>query len=305
MPSLDIVVGGVAMKNPVAVASGTAGYGDVFTRSYHPASLGALVTKGISLEPRQGNPAPRMAETPAGMINAIGLENVGLQAFLADKLPPLREAKVTTVVNILGNSIADYILLAEALSVPGVHGLELNISCPNVKSGGIIFGSSPRVAAELVDAVRHHTRLPLWVKLSPNVADIAEMARAVESAGADAVSLVNTFRAMAIDVKHRKPVLASVIGGLSGPAIKPIALRMVFETARAVKIPVVGIGGITEPDDALEFILAGATAIQVGTANFLDPQTPLRIITGIQKYLTDNGISHIRELVGAIELPAR
>jgi dihydroorotate dehydrogenase (NAD+) catalytic subunit len=302
MPSLEINVGGVVMKNPVATASGTAGYGDVFTKSYDPARLGALVTKGISLGPRRGNPTPRRAEPPAGMINAIGLENVGLAAFLRDKLPPLRSANVTTVVNILGDTSADYSRLAEELSVPGVHGLELNISCPNVKAGGIMFGASPAAAAELVADVRRHTRLPLWVKLSPNVTDIAEMARAVESAGADAVSLVNTFRAMAIDVHRRRPVLASVTGGLSGPAIKPIALRMVFEAAQAVKIPVVGIGGIASPEDALEFILAGASAIQVGTANFIDPQTPLKIIAGIAKYLTDHSLP-LPSLIGSLRLP--
>lgn len=304
MTSLEVNVGGVVMKNPVAVASGTAGYGDVFTRSYHPARLGALVTKGISLEPRSGNPAPRMAETPAGMINSIGLENVGLKAFIADKLPPLAAGKVTTVVNILGDSIVDYVRLAEELSAAaGVHGLELNISCPNVKAGGIMFGADPRAAAGLTAEVRKRTRLPLWVKLSPNVGDIAEMARAVEAAGADAVSLVNTFRAMAIDVNRRRPVLACVTGGLSGPAIKPIALRMVFEAARAVKVPVVGVGGISEASDALEFILAGATAVQVGTANFITPRAPLSILAGIETYLQNHGIASVRDLVGALRLP--
>jgi dihydroorotate dehydrogenase (NAD+) catalytic subunit len=289
------------MKNPVAAASGTCGYGEIYADSYSPAALGAVVVKGISEGPRSGNASPRMAETPAGMINAIGLENVGLQAFIADKLPWLRERKATVVVNVLGGSVEEYCRLAEALSEPpGVAGLELNVSCPNVKAGGIMFGSDPGAAAGVVGAVRKVTKLPLWVKLSPNVGDVAEMARAVEAAGADAVSLVNTFKAMAIDVSRGRPVLGAVMGGLSGPAIRPIAGRMGYEVARAVKVPVVGMGGIMTADDALEFMLAGAAAVQVGTANFIDPRTPLKVITGIEKYMKEQSFKSAREITGAL-----
>jgi len=301
MARLEVNVGGVVMKNPVATASGTCGYGEAYADAYPPARLGAIVTKGISLEPRLGNPSPRMAETPCGMLNAIGLENVGLAAFLAEKLPWLREAGATVVVNVFGETVDEYCRVAEALSAaPGVAGLELNISCPNVKAGGILFGSRPGPAAELTAAVRRVTRLPLWVKLSPNVGDIGEMARAVEGAGADAVSLVNTFRAMAIDVEGLRPRLATGIGGLSGPAIRPIAVRMVYEAARAVKIPVVGMGGIVNLEDAIEFLLAGARAVQVGTGNFIDPLLPMRIIDGLPGYLDRHGFEAVTELAGAL-----
>ncbi len=299
---LEINVGGVLMKNPVATASGTCGYGEVFVESYDPVALGAVVTKGISLEPRPGGPSPRMAETPCGMINAIGLENVGLRAFVARKLPWLKERGATVVVNVLGESVSDYCRLAGELSAAeGVHGLELNVSCPNVKAGGIMFGSDPRTAAELVAEVRKQTELPLWVKLSPNSGDPAAMAIAVENAGADAISLINTVKAMAIDVQRRRPVLAQTMGGLSGPAIKPIAVRMVYEVAQVVKVPVVGLGGIMSADDAIEFMLAGASAVQVGTASFVDPRAPMRIIEGIETYLKDQGMKVASELVGAME----
>lgn len=299
MTRLEVNVGGVVMKNPVATASGTCGYGEVFADCCPPGRLGAVVVKGISLEPRLGNPSPRMAETPAGMLNAIGLENVGLKVFLAEKLPWLRSQGATVVVNVFGETVDEYCRVAEALSAAeGVAGLELNISCPNVKAGGIVFGSAPKPAAELTAAVRARTKLPLWVKLSPNVGDIAEMAKAVEGAGADAVSLINTLRGMAIDVETRRPKLKMVTGGLSGPAIRPVAVRMVYEVARAVKVPVVGMGGIMTPEDALEFILAGATAVQVGTGLFVDPMTPVRVIEGIERYLERQGAESVRELVG-------
>jgi dihydroorotate dehydrogenase (NAD+) catalytic subunit len=302
MTALSVNAGGVKMKNPVALASGTCGYGEVYADCCDPALLGAVVVKGISLDPRAGNPSPRMAETPSGMLNAIGLENVGLKAFVEEKLPWLVERKVTVVVNTFGETVGEYVTLARELSeADGVAGLELNISCPNVKKGGIAFGSDPETAAELVGEARKATGLPLWVKLSPNVGDIARMARAVESAGADAVSLINTFKGMAIDIEQRRPVLAAGTGGLSGPAIKPIALRMVYEAARAVKIPVVGIGGIMGPEDAVEFMLAGAAAIQVGTANFIDPSIPIKIIKGIEDYLEANDMKSIEELTGALE----
>jgi dihydroorotate dehydrogenase (NAD+) catalytic subunit len=302
MTALSVNAGGVKMKNPVALASGTCGYGEVYADCCDPALLGAVVVKGISLDPRAGNPSPRMAETPSGMLNAIGLENVGLKAFVEEKLPWLVERKVTVVVNTFGETVGEYVTLARELSeADGVAGLELNISCTNVKKGGIAFGSDPETAAELVGEARKATGLPLWVKLSPNVGDIARMARAVESAGADAVSLINTFKGMAIDIEQRRPVLAAGTGGLSGPAIKPIALRMVYEAARAVKIPVVGIGGIMGPEDAVEFMLAGAAAIQVGTANFIDPSIPIKIIKGIEDYLEANDMKSIEELTGALE----
>ena len=303
MTALSVNVGGVKMKNPVALASGTCGYGEAFADSYDPALLGAVVVKGISLEPRRGNPSPRMAETPSGMLNAIGLENVGLKIFLAEKLPWLVERKVTVVVNTFGEKIEEYVKLAEEFSaVKGVSGLELNISCPNVKAGGIMFGSSPQVAAELVREARKATPLPLWVKLSPNVGDITEVARAVEDAGADAVSLINTLKGMAIDIERQRPVLASVTGGLSGPAIRPVALRMVYETARAVKIPVVGLGGIMNADDAVAFLLAGASAIQIGTASFIDPSIPVRVIKGIEQYLKKHGLGSVKDLTSALRV---
>jgi len=303
MTNLEVNAGGVKMKNPVAAASGTGGYGEIYADTYDPALLGAVVTKGISLKPRAGNQPPRMAETPCGMLNSIGLENVGLEVFLAEKLPWLSERKVTAVVNVFGEELREYAEIAERLSAAeGVHGLELNISCPNVKAGGIMFGSDPKTAAALVREVRARTRLPLWVKLSPNVGDIAELARAVEEAGADALSLINTVRGMAIDVERKKPVLAAGMGGLSGPAIRPIAVRMVFEAARAVKVPVVGMGGIMNARDALEFIMAGACAVQVGTASFVDPAAPIKIVRGIESWLSEKGIASVAELIGAAEI---
>jgi dihydroorotate dehydrogenase (NAD+) catalytic subunit len=302
MNALEVNAGGVRMKNPVALASGTCGYGEVYADSYEPSRLGAVVVKGISLEPRAGNPSPRMAETPSGMLNAIGLENVGLRAFVSEKLPWLVARKVTVVVNVFGETIAEYERLCEELTgAEGVAGLELNISCPNVKAGGLMFGSSAQTAAELTARARKATRLPLWVKLSPNTGDVAEVARAVEAAGADAVSLINTLKGMAIDVTRRRPVLATVTGGLSGPAIRPVALRMVYEAARAVKIPVVGLGGIMSAEDAIAFLLAGATAVQIGTANFVDPGIPLRVISGIEQYLKDHGLKSVKELIGGLE----
>ena len=301
-PNLEVNIGGVAMKNPVATASGTCGYGDAYTDFYHPNLLGALVTKGISLEPRLGNSTPRIAETPAGMLNAIGLENVGLKVFLNEKLPPLRDSDVTVIVNIFGNTEDEYVHLAETISAAvGVHGLEANISCPNVKAGGIEFGTDPQVAGKLVAKIKAVAGRPLWVKLSPNVTDIAAIAQAVEQAGADAISAINTLKGMAIDLDKREPILANVTGGLSGPAIKPIALRMVHEIARAVKIPVVGIGGIVTARDALEFLTSGASAVQIGTASFLDPRAPIQIINGIKSYLREHNIQNVQEIIGTLK----
>ena len=290
------------MKNPVATASGTAGYGEILAELYDPGDLGAIVTKGLSLKPRVGNPPPRIAETPCGMLNAIGLENIGLEAFIEGKLPLLIETQATVVVNFFGDTEDEYVLLAERLSeLNGVQGLEMNISCPNVKRGGIEFGTEPKAVESLVAKVRKGTSLPLWVKLSPNVADISEIARAAENGGADALTLINTLKGMAVDLKTRKPALASVTGGLSGPAIKPVALSMVYDARRAVKVPIIGVGGIMSANDALEFIIAGACAVQVGTAALIEPMIHLEVIRGIKKYLEQNRIKDINDLTGSMK----
>jgi dihydroorotate dehydrogenase (NAD+) catalytic subunit len=291
------------MKNPVATASGTAGYGEIFSELFDPFELGAVVTKGISLKPMDGNPSPRIAETPCGMLNAIGLENIGLEAFLSEKLPFLREKGATVVVNFFGETEDEYVLLAERLSeAEGIHGLEMNISCPNVKQGGIEFGTDPGTVENLVAKVKKVCRIPLWVKLSPNVSDICEMARAAESGGADAITLINTIKGMAVDLDGRKPLLANVTGGLSGPAIKPVALRMVYEAQGAVKIPIIGAGGIMSAGDALEFIIAGASAVQIGTAALIEPMAHLEAVRGIREYLEMNGIGEIRDIIGCMEV---
>lgn len=299
-PQLTVQIGSLRLPNPIMTASGTFGYG----REYEPfvdlSHIGAVVVKGISLLPRPGTPPPRIVETACGMLNAIGLENVGLEHFISDKMPYLRGAKCRVIVNVLGDSIEEYCRLAEQLSdVEGVSGLELNISCPNVKKGGVAFGSSESMAYEVTSAVRSRTTLPLIVKLSPNVTDIGAMACAVEEGGADAVSLINTLIGMAISVKTKRPLLANIFGGLSGPAIKPVALRMVYQTADRVKIPVIGIGGISTWQDAIEFILAGATAIQVGTANFVNPKAVVEIQQGLLDYLTEEKIESITTIIGA------
>lgn len=299
-PDLEVRIGRLRLPNPVMSASGTFGYG----REYEPfvdlAGLGAVVVKGISLLPRPGNPPPRIVETACGMLNAIGLENVGLEAFINDKMAYLRRQHCRVIVNVLGDSIEEYCQLVARLDeVEGVSGVELNISCPNVKKGGVAFGTSESMAHELTRAVRRVTRLPLIVKLSPNVTDIGAMACAVEEGGADAVSLINTLIGMAIDIRTQRPILANTFGGLSGPAIKPVALRMVYQTADRVKIPVIGIGGITTWEDAIEFILAGATAIEVGTANFVNPKAVDEIRAGITAYLEKRGNRSIYELIGA------
>ncbi len=302
-PDLSVSLGTLSLKNPVMSASGTFGYGAEFADFVPPESLGAVVVKGISIEPRPGNPPPRIVETACGMLNAIGLENVGACDFVEKKLPYLHKRGCTVIVNILGDSIEDYSELASQLSdAEGIAALEVNISCPNVKKGGVAFGTVPGMAAEVTRAVRKNCNLPVIVKLSPNVTDIVLMAKAVEEAGADAVSLINTLIGMAIDVNTRKPRLANVIGGLSGPAIKPVALRMVWQVAQAVNIPVIGIGGITTAEDALEFLIAGARAVQVGTANFIDPSRLTKIITGIDDYLSQNDIAAVQEIIGTLEV---
>ena len=269
---LRVAIGSLEIQNPVMTASGTFGYAREFEDFVNLRRLGAIVVKGISLEPRPGNPPPRVVETACGMLNAIGLENVGVERFVHDKMPYLSALGVPVVVNILGDSLAEYSQIAERLAlVPGIAAIEVNISCPNVKKGGVAFGTDPQMAAAVTAAVKQSCQMPVIVKLSPNVTDITVVAKAVQEAGADAVSLINTLIGMAIDVNSRRPRLANIIGGLSGPAIKPVALRMVYQVAQAVTIPIIGIGGISTAEDALEFILAGASAVQVGTANFVNP----------------------------------
>jgi len=298
--NLTTRIGKLVMKNPVMVSSGTFGFGEEFEDFFDLNRLGAVVSKGISLRPMTGNPPPRIFETEGGIINSIGLQNPGFQEFVKNRLPYYKNLKTHLIVNFFGNTQKEYIDLARRFdSVPGVSGLEMNISCPNIKRCGIVFGTDPRMAFRLVHAVRKATKLTLMVKLSPNVTDIARMAKSAEEGGADAVSLVNTFRAMAINIRTRRPELGNIIGGLSGPAIKPIALRMVWEVGEAVHIPVIGMGGIMSAEDAIEFILAGASAIQIGTANLINPRAGIEVIHGIKKYLIQNKIGSIRELIGA------
>lgn len=302
-PDLSVDIAGIKMRNPVMTASGTFGYGREFADYLDLEQIGAIITKGLSLKPKAGNPTPRIVETPGGMLNAIGLQNVGIEAFISEKLPFLRTVNTPVVANLYGNTLEEYGELARKLDgLPEVAGLEVNISCPNVKQGGIVFGTDPDCAREVVRLVRESSSKPLIVKLSPNVTDIVSMAEACVEAGADALSLINTLTGMAIDLQKRRPILANVTGGLSGPAIKPVALRMVWQVSRAVKVPIIGIGGIMTATDALEFILAGASAIQVGTANFLDPSAAQTIASDMGKYLRDNGIGDIKELVGALKI---
>ncbi len=302
-PSLQVNLGSLKLKNPVIAASGTFGYGEEYSGIIPLGSLGAIVTKGLSLEPHKGNSPPRLAETPSGMLNAIGLENVGLEIFLQEKLPFLRGARCPVLVNIFGSTVEEYGEMARRLSdVEGIAGMEVNISCPNLKAGGVVFASEPRAVHRVVLKVRRSTSSFVMVKLSPNVADIGKIALAAEEAGADAVSLINTLTGLAIDVQTRTPVLGNITGGLSGPAIKPIGLRMVWQVAQVVRIPVVGIGGIVTAKDALEYLIAGATAIQVGTAHFIDPRAGLKIIDGIQRYLKANDFPNVASLVGSLKI---
>ena len=301
MPDLSVAIGGLKLRNPVMTASGTFGYAREFAPYLDLNRLGAIIVKGLSLEPAKGNPPPRIVETDCGMLNAIGLENVGVDAFIRDKLPFLETLEPPTIANIYGRTVAEYARLAERLDpIPAVGAVEVNISCPNVKEGGVVFGSDPDSARAVVAAVREKTRKPLIVKLSPNVTDIAAMAVIAEDAGADALSVINTITGMAVDLATRRPKLANITGGLSGPAIKPIALRMVWQVARAVKIPVIGVGGIMNATDALEFILAGATAVQVGTANFVNPGCTVEIIDGIEAWLRREGIDDVKDLIGTL-----
>jgi len=300
-PDLRTKVGPLLLKNPVITASGTYGYGREYSSIVDLNQLGGIVVKGISLKPRAGNPPPRIVETPCGMLNAIGLANVGVDHFLEQKLPWLRKLDTAVIANIYGHSIEEYGLLAEKLKgVQGISAIEVNISCPNVARGGMAFGTDPGVAAQVTEAVKKNTDKPTIVKLSPNVTDIREIARAVELAGADVLSLTNTLTGMAIDIEKKKPQLANISGGLSGPAIRPVALFMVYQVVRSVRIPVIGMGGIMNERDALEFLIAGAKAVQVGTANFVDPRAPIRIIEGLLKYCRENDIDSIEEIMGSL-----
>ena len=299
---LSVDVGRLRLKNPVLTASGTFGYGLEFRPFLDLSGLGGLVTKGLSPRPRRGTPPTRIAETPSGMLNAIGLQNVGVDAFLREKLPELRAYDTAVVANVFGETVAEYVEVCAKLDgAPGLAGVELNVSCPNVECGGMVFGQDPAALAEVTRACRRATQLPLWVKLSPNVTDIREFARAAEGEGADAVSLVNTFVGMAVDVERRRPVLANVSGGLSGPAIRPLAVWMTWQVYRAVKIPIIGIGGILTGRDALEFLLAGAAAVQVGTANFIRPDAAVQVVREIEAYLRAHGIASVRELTGTLQ----
>ena len=291
---------GIQMNTPVMTASGTFGFGEEFADFTDLEELGAVVVKGTTLQPRRGNDGVRIAETPAGMLNCIGLENPGVEYFLQTILPRISGHHMNVIVNISGSSAEEYGQLAERLDVPGIAGIELNVSCPNVKDGGIIFGTNPKAAAEVVTQAKKHTKKPVILKLSPNVTDIAEMARAGEAAGADALSLINTLMGMAIDIHTWRPVLGNITGGLSGPCVKPVALRMVWQAAQAVKIPVIGMGGIMTAEDAVEFFLAGASAITVGTANFCDPSVTGKIIRGLDAYLKQRNLPHISEIVGKL-----
>lgn len=301
MIDLRVNIGKLELKNPVMTASGTFGYGEEYAEFIDLNRLGAIVVKGLSLQPKEGNPPPRLVETPAGMLNSIGLQNIGIERFISEKLPFLRQFNTPVVANFFGDSIGEYAEAAERLgSAQGVHALEMNISCPNKEAGWCVFGTDPRVTAEVVRAVRQATDRTLIVKLSPNVTDIALMARVAADSGADAVSLINTLTGMAVDVETRRPRLANVVGGLSGPAIKPIALRMVWEVSRAVSIPVIGMGGIMSATDALEFLLVGAAAVAVGTANFINPAATIAIIEGMEGFCRDKGIADLRGFIGSL-----
>lgn len=301
-PATEVTIAGLKFKNPVMTASGTFGYGAEFAPYMDLGRLGGIVVKGLSLYPRQGNPGPRIAETPCGMLNAIGLQNVGVDDFIERKLPLVRNAGTHIIANIFGETVEDYMEVARRLDgAEGVSALEVNISCPNVKKGGIVFGTDPQEAFKVVSAVRKSTSLPVITKLSPNVTDIKVMVRAAEDGGTDAVSLINTITGMVIDVERRRPVLATATGGLSGPAIRPIAVRMVWQAAQAASVPVIGMGGIMSARDALEFIIAGATAVQVGTASFIEPDAAVKVAEGLEEYLSKSRTT-VQDLIGSLRL---
>ena len=302
MTDLSVQVAGIPFKNPIIPASGVFGYGHEYEELFPLSKLGGIATKGTTITPRPGNPSPRIAETPSGMLNSVGLQNPGIDAFIERELPYLLTKDTVILANIAGSTIEECVTIAERLDQTDVHMIELNISCPNVKKGGAAFGVHCDSAERITAAVRQATKKPLVVKLSPNVTDITEIARAAEGAGADSVSLINTLLGMAIDAEKRKPILSTVTGGMSGAAVKPIALRMVWQVAKAVKIPVIGLGGIMNWKDAVEFLLAGATAIQIGTANFIDPAITVKVADGINDYLDRHGYSSVRDIIGALEV---
>lgn len=303
MATLNVHIGGVELKNPVMTASGTFGYGTEFSDFIDLSRLGGILVKGTTLHPREGNPYPRMAETPSGMLNAVGLQNKGVDYFISHIYPEIQDIDTNILVNVSGSTIEDYVATAEKIAaLDKIPGIELNISCPNVKEGGMAFGTSCMSAASVVKAVRKAYPKTLIVKLSPNVTNISEIACAVEAEGADSVSLINTLMGMAIDAEKRRPVLSTVTGGLSGACVKPIALRMVWQVAKAVKIPVVGLGGIMNATDAIEFLLAGATAVEIGTANFIDPQITVKVVEGIEAYLDRHGCKSVQEIIGGLEI---
>jgi len=306
MMDLSLQIGSLQLANPLIAASGCFGYGVEYADVVDLSTLGGVAVKGLFLSEREGHPPPRIVETPSGMLNAIGLQGIGVHRFIAERLPELRERGAIVIVNICGTTLDEYVEVARILSdAEGVHALELNISCPNIKEGGITFGCSLPGTHAVVSAVRKVTALPVIPKLTPNVTDVASFARAAEEAGADAISLVNTFLAMAIDVHTRRPRLTNIVGGLSGPAIRPIAVRMVYECRRAVKIPIVGMGGIATADDVLEFMIAGANAVQVGTMNFVDPFIWAKLMDGIRAYMTTHAITRLQDIVGTVDTSAR
>ena len=300
--NLSVEIGRLRLRNPVMTASGTFGYGEEYAPYVDLSRLGAIVVKGLSLKPRMGNPPPRIVETPCGMLNAVGLQNVGVNAFIREKLPFLTQFDLPVIANIFGESVEEYVKVAEILSqASGVHALEVNISCPNVKKGGIAFGANPDMAADVTRRVKASTDLPVIVKLTPNVTDIAEIAESVEAAGADAISLINTITGMSVDIERRVPHLRNITGGLSGPAIKPVALRMVWQVIQRVSVPVIGLGGIMTARDALEFLIVGARAVQVGTAHFIHPHAAIDILKGIEDYLEQHQFDDINQLIGTLK----
>jgi dihydroorotate dehydrogenase (NAD+) catalytic subunit len=300
--NLSVEIGRLRLRNPVMTASGTFGYGEEYAPYVDLSRLGAIVVKGLSLKPRMGNPPPRIVETPCGMLNAVGLQNVGVNAFIREKLPLLTQFDLPVIANIFGESVEEYVKVAEILSqASGVHALEVNISCPNVKKGGIAFGANPDMAADVTRRVKASTDLPVIVKLTPNVTDIAEIAESVEAAGADAISLINTITGMSVDIERRVPHLRNITGGLSGSAIKPVALRMVWQVIQRVSVPVIGLGGIMTARDALEFLIVGARAVQVGTAHFIHPHAAIDILEGIEDYLEQHQFDDINQLIGTLK----
>lgn len=301
MVNISTKIGGLNLKNPVLTASGTFGYGTEYKDLVDLNSLGGIIVKGTTLNPREGNDYPRMAETPSGMLNAVGLQNKGVDYFINNIYPTISNYDTEIIVNVSGATVSDYVAVAERISeLDKINAIEVNISCPNVKQGGMVFGTTAEGASEITSAIRRIYNKTLIVKLSPNVTDIVSIAKAVEDSGADSVSLINTLLGMAIDVEHQKPVLSTITGGLSGPAVRPVAVRMVWQVAKAVKIPVIGLGGISSGRDAMEFILAGASAVQVGTANFIYPNITLEIINYIKEYCTRHNVKDITELIGAV-----